>query len=134
MHAIVILAHFHALASFTYGCGINAEVDSDEGHTTLQHPSPVVTSPSSSPGQHNGATSVEEGGGIEVLMERMRRLNEEAQHEMTSEELQKRFECIETQSAECEFIFKSNLRKKSVCLFLLLQQYQSLLFRTQLKS
>ena len=33
MHAIALLAHFHALASFVYGCGVNAEIDQEEGHT-----------------------------------------------------------------------------------------------------
>ena len=42
-------------------------------------------------------------GGIEVLMEKMRRLTEEAAtEEMTQEELLKRFERVETLSAECE--------------------------------
>lgn len=40
MHAVVLLAHFHALSSFIYGCGISAEVDSppdvpDAGAATL---------------------------------------------------------------------------------------------------
>lgn len=112
---MVILAHFHALSSFVYGCGINAEVDSEDGHTfhlaspTQDAPDSPSQSLSSSgghgTGQSNGLTtgSSEEGGGIEVLMERMRRLTEEAQEEMTQEELQKRFERVETQSAECEF-------------------------------
>ena len=104
MHAVVILAHFHALCSFIYGCGINAELDSEEGHT-LAPPSPTSSSvsPGTSPGTHNGSvSSVEEGGGIEALMERMRKLTEEAQEEMTQEELQKRFERIETQTSECK--------------------------------
>jgi len=32
MHAIVLLAHFHALASFVYGCGVTSEVDHPDGH------------------------------------------------------------------------------------------------------
>ena len=27
MHAVTLLAHFHALASFVYGCGINTEIN-----------------------------------------------------------------------------------------------------------
>ena len=43
-------------------------------------------------------------GGIDVLMERMKRLNEEPQEEeLSQEELQKRFEKVEHQSAECEY-------------------------------
>jgi hypothetical protein len=33
MHALALLAHFHALASFIYGSGINAEIDHENGHT-----------------------------------------------------------------------------------------------------
>ena len=31
-HAIVIMAHFHALAGFALGCGLNPEIDSSLGH------------------------------------------------------------------------------------------------------
>lgn len=48
-------------------------------------------------------------GGIEALMERMRKLTEEAQEEMTQEELQKRFERVENQSAECKKTNISNV-------------------------
>ena len=43
-------------------------------------------------------------GGIEVLMEKMRRLTEEAQEELTQEDLIKTFEKVETLSAECKCI------------------------------
>ena len=33
MHALVLLAHFHALCSFVYGCGISTEVDHDGGYS-----------------------------------------------------------------------------------------------------
>lgn len=33
VHAIVILAHFHALSGFALGCGLNPEVDTPNGHT-----------------------------------------------------------------------------------------------------
>jgi hypothetical protein len=32
VHAIVLLAHFHSLASFVFGCGVNEELDQDAGH------------------------------------------------------------------------------------------------------
>lgn len=38
---------------------------------------------------------------IEVLMERMKKLNEDEDEEPTEEERMKRFETIENQSAEC---------------------------------
>ena len=33
MHAVVLLAHFHALASFVHGCGILPEIEHEDGHT-----------------------------------------------------------------------------------------------------
>jgi len=41
MHAIVLLAHFHSLASFVFGCGVTSETDHPDGHayaeTTDEH-------------------------------------------------------------------------------------------------
>ena len=34
VHAIVIMAFFHALSGFTLGCGLNPEIDTVLGHTT----------------------------------------------------------------------------------------------------
>jgi len=108
MHAIALLAHFHALSSFVYGCGISAEIDHEGGHTYRLpstnsepnsfdegHHSPNTNSHSTTP----NSSSSEMEGGIEVLMERMRKLTEE-QQEMTQEELVKRFQKLESQSAE----------------------------------
>lgn len=33
IHAVVLLTHYHSLASFTFGCGIMPEIHSDGGHT-----------------------------------------------------------------------------------------------------
>ncbi|XP_072356074.1 sestrin-1 isoform X4 [Scyliorhinus torazame] len=33
VHVVVLLTHYHSLASFTYGCGINPEIHCDGGHT-----------------------------------------------------------------------------------------------------
>jgi sestrin len=108
-HAVVLLAHFHSLASFVYGCGINAEVDQVDGHS-FRSPSngsseggksPLSRSPHSLGGSHSSTQEME--GGIEMLMEKMRRLTEDAETEVTEEELLKRFERVETLSAECEF-------------------------------
>ncbi|XP_044282734.1 sestrin-1 isoform X1 [Varanus komodoensis] len=33
IHAVVLLTHYHSLASFTFGCGINPEIHCDGGHT-----------------------------------------------------------------------------------------------------
>lgn len=39
VHAVVILTHYHSLASFVFGCGINPEIDHESGHT-FRPPSP----------------------------------------------------------------------------------------------
>lgn len=31
-HAIVIMTHYHALAGFALGCGVNPEIDTPQGH------------------------------------------------------------------------------------------------------
>lgn len=33
IHAVVLLTHYHSLASFTFGCGISPEIDCEGGHT-----------------------------------------------------------------------------------------------------
>lgn len=33
VHAVVLLTHYHSLASFTFGCGISPEIHCDGGHT-----------------------------------------------------------------------------------------------------
>ncbi|XP_054836573.1 sestrin-1 isoform X1 [Eublepharis macularius] len=33
IHAVVLLTHYHSLASFTFGCGINPEIHCEGGHT-----------------------------------------------------------------------------------------------------
>lgn len=35
VHAIVIMAHYHALAGFALGCGVNPEIDTLLGHTGM---------------------------------------------------------------------------------------------------
>ena len=36
VHAIVIMAHYHALAGFALGCGVNPEIDTPLGHMGLR--------------------------------------------------------------------------------------------------
>ena len=36
VHAIVIMAHYHALAGFALGCGVNPEIDTQLGHIGLR--------------------------------------------------------------------------------------------------
>lgn len=119
VHAIVLLAHFHSLSSFVFSCGINEELDNSMGHhykenIQVNHNIPKPLQLSSSP-KHipNGkeekmpsppsSPSIvgEQEVGVETLMERMKRLSEKSEsHQITQEELSKRFETVETQSAE----------------------------------
>lgn len=46
--------------------------------------------------------------GIEILMERMKKLKESQEEEPTEEERRKRFEKVEFQSAECRFEIINN--------------------------
>ncbi|XP_067673953.1 sestrin-1-like isoform X1 [Haliotis asinina] len=101
VHALVIMAQFHALSSFVFGCGINQEVDQDGGYTFRP---PSVSDASevdySSDGSSGGENCSEfEGGGLSVLMEKMRALTEAREEEMTQDELLKRFQHVESQNA-----------------------------------
>ncbi|XP_015110750.1 sestrin-3 [Diachasma alloeum] len=123
VHAIVLLAHFHSLSSFVFSCGINEELDNVTGHhykenvqdnsnnlqpakdKLMSSPKKIPTgggktdnipSPPSSP-----SIVGEQEVGVETLMERMKRLSEKSEsYQITQEELSKRFETVETQSAE----------------------------------
>ncbi|KAL5011045.1 hypothetical protein ScPMuIL_013350 [Solemya velum] len=104
MHALILLSHFHALASFVYGCGIHTEIDHTGGHSYRHH----STSESNSNDTDYNSDGSSDGGiptdsdsevGIEILMERMRKLTEE-EEETTHEERLKRFEKVESQSVE----------------------------------
>lgn len=112
MQALIIIAHFHSLCSFIYGCGIAPEMD--QGGTTLR---PTSSSEDeeygsdTSSGCETNANSVLEDTSLESLMNRMRELTESAQDEgISQEELVKRFEMVETQSTE---ISVPNASKKS---------------------
>ncbi|XP_071439933.1 sestrin homolog [Hetaerina americana] len=155
VHAIVLLAHFHSLSSFVFGCGVNEEVDRailaspTSNNSAAAHPGgrsspttptansePIVNStsassrgtsspplragsphslsasthygPVGSPISHNGEVLIVSGNvcsgeleavGVETLMQRMKSLSERAE-EFSAEERTKRFEHVESQSAE----------------------------------
>ncbi|XP_028139001.1 sestrin homolog isoform X3 [Diabrotica virgifera virgifera] len=119
VHAIVILAHFHSLSSFVFSCGLNQELDqlasgyqyhSDTTVTTKTNSNKTkpkdipIVEPSAEPPEWKTTSTTppsptEPEVGISTLMQRMKTLSEQ-QQECKPEELAKRFESIESQSAE----------------------------------
>lgn len=99
MQAIILLSHFHALCSFVNGCGIKPEIDHNGGHTFRSSVS-EQNSETDSDGSTNGEMNGEPEVGINVLLERMKKISEEGEEETTEEERLKRFNKIEIQSAE----------------------------------
>ncbi|EEB14165.1 P53 regulated pa26 nuclear protein sestrin, putative [Pediculus humanus corporis] len=116
VHAIVILAHFHALSSFVFGCGVNEELDQDGirrfdgslGDNATPKSSPKVnnaiwSTPTTDKGRSwsvtNAVPTTESEVGLETLMERMKTLSQKSE-ECSQEEAAKRFENVETQSIE----------------------------------
>lgn len=92
VHAIVLLAHFHSLSSFVFGCGVNDEVE-EKGEAKNVSPTKQNTG-NGKPGP-NGWSEV----GVETLMERMKSLSERSEEPSESERA-KRFERVEVQSVE----------------------------------
>ncbi|XP_041354004.1 sestrin-1-like isoform X2 [Gigantopelta aegis] len=102
VHALILLAHFHSLSSFVFGCGINHELDHEGGYT---YRPPSVGEANANEADYssdssNGDSAVDSEGGLETLMLKMRELTEAEEEETTQEELLKRFEKVEIQSAE----------------------------------
>ncbi|KAM6367054.1 sestrin-1 isoform 1-T1 [Alca torda] len=103
IHAVVLLTHYHSLASFTFGCGISPEIDCEGGHT-FRPPSvsnycicditngyhgvdEIHTSPTAS------IPSTESVCEVEALMEKMKQLQEcRDEEEASQEEMATRFE------------------------------------------
>ncbi|NXF73989.1 SESN2 protein, partial [Sclerurus mexicanus] len=99
VQALVLLTHYHSLASFVFGCGIKPEEDQDGGNGCWT-PSPHSDSspaPEDSTGGSGGKDAMQE---VEVLMERMKLLQENQLEEegVTQEEMETRFELEKTES------------------------------------
>ncbi|NXN29831.1 SESN2 protein, partial [Nycticryphes semicollaris] len=96
VQALVLLTHYHSLASFVFGCGINHEEEQDGGHG-CQPPSPHSDSSPASDDSSGGKDAMQE---VEVLMERMKLLQESQLEEegVTQEEMATRFELEKTES------------------------------------
>jgi len=56
MHAIVLLAHFHALAGFVFGCGVTSETDHPDGYVYTDEHNDVGDKEDNTP--VNGHTAV----------------------------------------------------------------------------
>ncbi|XP_017568473.1 sestrin-1 isoform X1 [Pygocentrus nattereri] len=105
IHAVVLLTHYHSLASFTFGCGITPDIHTDGGHTFR----PPSLSGYCVCDIANGNGALEEmlgnqqvaevSGEVEVLMERMKQLQEcRDEEEASQEEMTTRFEREKTES------------------------------------
>ncbi|NWR52819.1 SESN2 protein, partial [Regulus satrapa] len=98
VQALVLLTHYHSLASFVFGCGIRSEEEQDGGPgcrapSARSHGTPASDD---SMGGSGGTDPVQE---VEVLMERMKLLQEKQLEEegVTQEEMVKRFELERTE-------------------------------------
>ncbi|XP_034269501.1 sestrin-2 isoform X1 [Pantherophis guttatus] len=100
IQALVLLTHYHSLASFVFGCGINLELDQEAGHI-FRPPSPrsCDSSPNSEDGT-NSSSSNDAMEDVEMLMERMKLLQECQLEEesVTQEEMETRFEMEKRES------------------------------------
>ncbi|NXP14864.1 SESN2 protein, partial [Thinocorus orbignyianus] len=96
VQALVLLTHYHSLASFVFGCGINPEEEQDGGQS-CRPPSPHSDSSPASEDSSGGKDAIQE---VEVLMERMKLLQESQLEEegVTQEEMATRFEQEKTES------------------------------------
>ncbi|XP_077875650.1 sestrin-1 isoform X3 [Ictidomys tridecemlineatus] len=113
VHAVVLLTHYHSLASFTFGCGISPEIHCDGGHTFRPPSVSNYCICDITNGNHNvdemqvnsaGNISVSESFfEVEALMEKMKQLQEcRDEEEASQEEMASRFE-IEKRESMCVF-------------------------------
>lgn len=89
--ALVLLAHFHSLSSFVFACGITLETEQKRGH--------MLSSSNSDHGSLENSSS-ESDVEIDLILERMKLLNEVTSNDITHEELRKRFDNIESQTTQ----------------------------------
>ncbi|AWP20100.1 putative sestrin-1 isoform 3 [Scophthalmus maximus] len=105
IHAVVLLTHYHSLASFTFGCGIMPEIHCDGGHTfrppsLSQYCVCDIANGNGHANHHDDLFGNQEVcGEVEVLMERMKQLQEcRDDEEASQEEMATRFEREKTES------------------------------------
>ncbi|KAF5890547.1 sestrin-1 isoform X1, partial [Clarias magur] len=105
IHAVVLLTHYHSLASFTFGCGITPDIHAEGGHT-FRPPSlsgycvcDIANGNGALEDMVANQQEMEELGEVEVLMERMKQLQEcRDEEEASQEEMATRFEREKTES------------------------------------
>ncbi|XP_018419246.1 PREDICTED: sestrin-1 isoform X2 [Nanorana parkeri] len=109
IHAVVLLTHYHSLASFTFGCGISPEIHNDGGHTFRPPSVSNYCICDITNGNHRGDESHRTTGSmvsishscceVEALMEKMKQLQEcRDEEEASQEEMATRFEREKTES------------------------------------
>ncbi|XP_051781572.1 sestrin-1 isoform X1 [Erpetoichthys calabaricus] len=105
IHAVVLLTHYHSLASFTFGCGINPEIHCEGGHT-FRPPSvsnycvcDLANGNSSLDEMQSNQLVTDTSCEVEALMEKMKQLQEcRDEEEASQEEMATRFEREKTES------------------------------------
>lgn len=111
VHAIVLLAHFHALASLVFSSGINdneespivAKENSNSGAEKMPSTMPdFLPPPPSPPSPPSGLGNAGSDGSVEVLMKKMQSIIEQklGDEAAAEEDLVKGYERVESQSAE----------------------------------
>ncbi|XP_073193068.1 sestrin-1 isoform X8 [Lepidochelys kempii] len=103
IHAVVLLTHYHSLASFTFGCGISPEIHCEGGHTfklpsvsnycicDITNGNHGVDEAHVSPA--GSISTTESFCEVEALMEKMKKLQEcRDEEEASQEEMATRFE------------------------------------------
>ncbi|XP_076011107.1 sestrin-1 isoform X1 [Genypterus blacodes] len=105
IHAVVLLTHYHSLASFTFGCGITPEIQCEGGHT-FRPPSvghfcvcDIANGNGHAYHRDDPLSNQELCGEVEVLMEKMKQMQEcRDEEEASQEEMATRFEREKTES------------------------------------
>lgn len=108
----MLLAHFHALSSFVFGCCANDPPESStseaetqtsgNGHKVRLTPPPSPPTPPSPSDSSSSGTPVE--GSVECLMKKMQSISERKTTDTTLEDLAKGFEKVENQNAELQLL------------------------------
>ncbi|NXG33094.1 SESN2 protein, partial [Dromaius novaehollandiae] len=119
VQALVLLTHYHSLASFVFGCGINPEAEQDGG-PGCRPPSPHGDSSPASDDGVGGSGGKDAMREVEVLMERMQLLRESQLEEegVTQEEMATRFELEKTESllvAPSDIAAPTSLQSNVLC-------------------